>query len=143
MAVGDGQAQMPGVVIPERFAQNKNDVGISPYALCSGFVDHRDLILSSGKDRYFVSRRLVGAFSSTVAAVSSEHSQIDLRSGRIDRLVRLFQGETVVLGGGFDASAAIAECAAFAIRRLGDDARDPLQGVTLAYKTAIMILDER
>jgi hypothetical protein len=65
--------------------------------------------MESGVDRFFVSRRLVDAFSETVAVMSLHKSQIDLESGQIDRLVRLFRGETVVLGGSFDASAAIAE----------------------------------
>jgi hypothetical protein len=44
-----------------------------------------------------------------VAAVSSDQPEIDLCSRNVDRLVRLFQGEIVVLGGSFDVSAAIAE----------------------------------
>jgi hypothetical protein len=66
-------------------------------------------MFGSENDGYFVSRRLVSAFSGTVAAVSSDRSQIDICSSQVDRLVRLFQGETVVFGGSFDASTAIAE----------------------------------
>jgi hypothetical protein len=66
-------------------------------------------MLSSGEDRHFVSRRLWTAFSQTVADISSDKSWIDLRSSHVDRLIRILQGETVVLGGAVDASAAIAE----------------------------------
>jgi hypothetical protein len=69
----------------------------------------RDLILGSGDDLCFVSRRIFSAFSETVADISSDQRQIDLQSSQVDRVVRLFQGGTVVLGGAFDASASIAE----------------------------------
>jgi hypothetical protein len=77
--------------------------------LCSTFLDDRDFTLVSGNDRYFVSRRLISAFSQTVAGASSDQMQINLQAKQLGRLVRLFQGEMVVTGGEFDASAAIAE----------------------------------
>jgi hypothetical protein len=47
--------------------------------------------------------------SETVAVASSDQTRIIVRSNGVDRFVRLLQGETVMLGGAFDASAAIAE----------------------------------
>jgi hypothetical protein len=108
MAVEEVPVRISGVLIPDWLTRRKSAIAISSYALCSVFLDDRDFAMASGKDRYFISRRLVNAFSETVAAVSSDHAQIDFRS-KIDRIVRLFQGETVVLGGLFDASEAIAD----------------------------------
>jgi hypothetical protein len=65
--------------------------------------------MASDDDRFFVSRRLLSAFSGIVASVSGDHEQIKLRSIQIGGLVRIFQGETVVLGGAADVSGAIAE----------------------------------
>jgi hypothetical protein len=72
-------------------------------------LEDRDLMLGSGKDRYFVSRRVVSAFSHAAVVTTSDQTQINLQSKQIVRLVRLFQGERVVIGGEFDVSAAIAE----------------------------------
>jgi hypothetical protein len=51
----------------------------------------------------------LSAFSEEFGAVSSDQPGIEIHSPRVDRLVRLLQGETVVLGGAFDVSQAIAE----------------------------------
>jgi hypothetical protein len=109
MAMRTGEGRMSGVLIPDRLTGSRDNVGISSYALCSIFREEGDLVIASGNDRYFISRRLADALSATVADVSWDHLQIELQSGHVDRLVRLFQGETVVLGGEFDISATIAE----------------------------------
>jgi hypothetical protein len=109
MAVKEVDKLIAGVIIPEPSTGSTVDIGISPYALCSTFLDDRVLALTFGKDHYFVSRQLLGAFSETVADISSNQTEVVLKSSGIDRVVRLFQGEIVVLGGSFDVSAAIAE----------------------------------
>jgi hypothetical protein len=109
MTVEEARERIPGMVVPAGFRQSRGNIGISSHALCSTFLEDRDLVLSSGKDRYVVSRRLISAFSERVAAVSTDQREIDLQSSQVDRLVRLFQGETVVVPRVFDVSAAIAE----------------------------------
>jgi hypothetical protein len=99
----------PGVLVPDGFTRTRRHAEISARALCSTFLDDRDLILISGSDRHFVSRQLLTAFSPTVAAASLDKPRVEVRSRQIDRLVRLFQGETVFMGGQFDVSAAVAE----------------------------------
>jgi hypothetical protein len=104
-----GNEYQAGMLIPEGFRLRRGDVGISSRALCSAFLEDRDLVLTSGADRFLVSHRLTSAFSETVAAISSDETEIPFDWYHVDRLIRLFQGETVVLGGQFDVSEAIAE----------------------------------
>jgi hypothetical protein len=101
MTVSAAKGLIPGVLVPEGFKRARKDVGISSYALCSVFLHERDLILATAQDRQFVPHRLLSAFSERVGNVSWEQPEIDLHSTQVDRLVRLFEGETVVLGGRF------------------------------------------
>jgi hypothetical protein len=131
MAVRAVHEQIPGVVVAEEFVRERNDIGISLSALCSVFLDDRDMLLSSGRDRYFISRRLLSAFSDRISEAFSEQPEIKVHSPHVDRLVRLLQGETVVLGGAFDASQAIAE-----LKLRGFDAAVGLKG-TGAFRLSL------
>jgi hypothetical protein len=90
--------QGPAVLVSERFTRTRGDVEISPWALCSAFQYDGDLIVSSKSP-----------CSGTIADVSRNQTQINLHSSQVRRLVRVFQGEAVTLGGACDASAAIAK----------------------------------
>jgi hypothetical protein len=91
--------QKPGVLIPEGFSRIIDGVGVSSPALCSVFIEDRDLTLVSGPDRFQVSRQLFGAFSDRVPAASSDRGYMDVHSSELGRIVRLLRGETVIFGG--------------------------------------------